>query len=212
MTYPIHSENINEISTALSKMQGELKSVQKDGENPHFRSKFSTLNSHWDVCRETLSKNGLSISQVASFLPDGKSILVSILSHSSGQWFKSYYPLNPVKNDPQGMGSCLTYARRYMLSAMVGTSSDDDDGHEATHPKKPEPVKVDEKKIIRDFMEKVLPEDDANEEAWINQYLQAHAKINKCPVYVSIQKYEDIEKFKLHLSQWKEKQIKSEEE
>jgi len=129
----LHSENINEISSALAKVQGEIKAAQKDGANPHFKSKFSSLNSHWEVCREVLSKNGLTVTQLPSITEDGKNVLVTMLCHSSGQWFKSCMILKPVKDDPQGMGSCLTYARRYMLSSIVGTTSDDDDdGEEAS--------------------------------------------------------------------------------
>ena len=123
----LHSEQINEISKALALAQGEINAAKKDGENPHFRSKFSTLNSHWEVCRAVLSKNGLAVTQLTNILEDGRDVLVTILSHSSGQWFKSSMVLKPVKSDPQGMGSCLSYARRYMLSAIVGTTSDDDD-------------------------------------------------------------------------------------
>jgi len=133
VTMNLHSENINEISSALAKVQGEIKAAQKDGANPHFKSKFSSLNSHWEVCREVLSKNGLTVTQLPSITEDGKNVLVTMLCHSSGQWFKSCMILKPVKDDPQGMGSCLTYARRYMLSSIVGTTSDDDDdGEEAS--------------------------------------------------------------------------------
>jgi len=123
----LHSENINEISAALAKVQGDIKAAQKDGANPHFKSRFASLNSHWDVCREVLSKNGLTVTQLPSLTEDGRNMLVTMLCHSSGQWFKSCMILKPVKDDPQGMGSCLTYARRYMLSAIVGTTSDDED-------------------------------------------------------------------------------------
>ncbi len=130
MSNEIHSEQINEISAALAKAQSEIKFAEKDGENPHYKSAFATLGSHLEVCKEVLGKNNLMVTQLSTFM-DTKHVLVTILSHSSGQWFKSYYPLNPVKNDPQGMGSCLTYARRYMLSAIVGTAAQDDDGNEA---------------------------------------------------------------------------------
>jgi len=123
----LHSENINEISAALAKVQGEIKAAQKDGANPHFKSKFASLNSHWDACREILSKNGLMVTQLSNVAEDGKNVLVTMLCHSSGQWFKSSMFLKPVKDDPQGMGSCITYARRYMLSAIVGTTADDED-------------------------------------------------------------------------------------
>lgn len=123
----LHSEQINEISKALSLAQGEIKAAQKDGANPHFKSKFSTLHSHWEACRSILSKNGLAVTQLADVLEDGRDVLVTMLMHSSGQWLRSCMVLKPVKADPQGMGSCLSYARRYMLSAIVGTTSDDDD-------------------------------------------------------------------------------------
>jgi hypothetical protein len=123
----LHSENINEIASALAKVQGEIKAAQKDGANPHFKSKFASLNSHWEVCRAVLSKNGLMITQLSTVVDDGKNVLVTMLCHSSGQWFKSSMILKPVKDDPQGMGSCLSYARRYMLSAIVGTTADDED-------------------------------------------------------------------------------------
>ena len=126
----LHSENINEISTALSKLQSQINHAEKDGNNPHFKSSFASLNSHWEACRELLGKNGLCVTQLVSIV-DQKRILVTILSHSSGQWFKSYYPLIPSKDDPQAMGSCVTYARRYMLSAIIGTTAADDDGEGA---------------------------------------------------------------------------------
>lgn len=131
MEFPLHSEQINEISSALSKAQGEIKSAEKDSVNPHFKAKFASLNSHWESCRDILSKYQLTVTQLATIDQNNKNILVTILSHSSGQWFKSYLQLNPVKNDPQGMGSCMSYARRYLLSAIVGTTADDDDAEEA---------------------------------------------------------------------------------
>ena len=123
----LHSQEINEISKALALVQGEIRAAQKDGANPHFKSKFASLHSHWEACRSILSKNGLAVTQLTDILEDGRDVLVTMLMHSSGQWLRSSMVLKPVKNDPQGMGSCLSYARRYMLSAIVGTTSDDDD-------------------------------------------------------------------------------------
>lgn len=150
--YPIHSELINEISCALSKAQGEIKSAGKDSNNPHFKAKFASLHSHWDSCREVLNKNGLMVTQLTTIEESGKPLMVTILSHTSGQWFKSYLHLNPVKNDPQGMGSCITYARRYMLSAIVGTTVDDDDDGETAmnHHLKKEPEKKQETLISQE--------------------------------------------------------------
>jgi hypothetical protein len=56
--------------------------------------------------------------------------MVTTLAHTSGQWMKSYLPLNPSKNDSQGMGAAITYLRRYSLSAIVGVVCDEDDDGE----------------------------------------------------------------------------------
>lgn len=148
MDKPLHSEQINEISVALSKAQMEIQSAEKDSTNPHFRSNFASLNSHWSACKASLGKHNLMITQLVSMEND-KNILVTILSHSSGQWFKSYYPLIPMKNDPQAMGSCLSYARRYMLSSIVGTTAADDDGEEAMGRKDERKPKEDKPKTIQ---------------------------------------------------------------
>lgn len=125
------SEQINELATALAKAQARIANAAKDGENPHFRSSYATLASVWDACRAPLGENGLSVIQAMSDSERGF-VLVTTLAHSSGQWMVSRYPVLPTKNDPQGLGSALTYARRYSLAAMVGVSPSDDDGEAAT--------------------------------------------------------------------------------
>lgn len=125
------SEQINELATALAKAQARIANASKDGENPHFRSSYATLASVWDACRAPLGENGLSVIQAMSESERGF-VLVTTLAHSSGQWMVSRYPVLPTKNDPQGLGSALTYARRYSLAAMVGVSPSDDDGEAAT--------------------------------------------------------------------------------
>jgi hypothetical protein len=59
-------------------------------------------------------------------------ILVTTLAHSSGEFVIGEYPVIPVKNDPQGYGSAITYARRYALSAMLSVAAEDDDGEAAS--------------------------------------------------------------------------------
>ena len=124
------SENIHELASALSKAQGEMQAAIKDSVNPFFKSKYADLGSVWDAARPVLSKNGLCIIQSTEMMPDGKVIMVTMLAHASGQWIKSYLPLNPSKNDSQGMGAAITYLRRYSLSALVGVVCDDDDDGE----------------------------------------------------------------------------------
>lgn len=133
-----HSENINELATALSKAQGEMTSAKKDSINPHFKSKYADLSSVWDACREPLFKNGLAVIQITRH-KEGKIEVVTMLTHSSGQWIKSFLPVIMTKQDAQGLGSSLTYSRRYALSAIVGVAPDDDDG-EASIDRRPKPA------------------------------------------------------------------------
>lgn len=126
------SELINELATALSKAQGEMQAALKDKVNPFYKSSYADLGSIWDAARPVLSKYGLCIMQTTEMSTDGNNriIMVTTLAHTSGQWMKSYLPLNPSKNDSQGVGAALTYLRRYSLSAIVGVVCDEDDDGE----------------------------------------------------------------------------------
>lgn len=120
------SELINELSTAMAKAQLEMKNAVKDAENPHFRNDYASLASVLDAVREPLAKNGLSLLQSTRIVEHGF-ILVTKLAHASGQWVESETPLMLVKNDMQGLGSAVTYARRYAAAAMCGVAQADDD-------------------------------------------------------------------------------------
>jgi hypothetical protein len=124
------SETINEIAGALAKAQGEIKGAAKDSTNPHFKSKYADLSSVWDACRAALSKHGLSVIQTPDTTADGV-FLYTTLAHSSGQWIRGVMPVRPVQDTPQGLGSAMTYARRYSLASMVGVAPDDDDDGQA---------------------------------------------------------------------------------
>lgn len=127
------SDQINELAGALSKAQGVIIPASKDSDNPFFKSKYADLASVWEVAREPLSKNGLSIMQHPS--AEANVVTVeTVLTHSSGQWMSSRLTMNAKDASPQAIGSCITYARRYGLSAVVGIASEiDDDGNAATH-------------------------------------------------------------------------------
>jgi hypothetical protein len=124
------SENINELLSALAKAQGKIQPASKDKSNPFFKSKYADLSSVWDACRDYLSENGLSVIQLPQTKEEGL-FLTSILGHSSGQWIKSEVMIPLVKNDPQSIGSAITYFRRYSLSSIVGVCPEDDDGEKA---------------------------------------------------------------------------------
>lgn len=120
------SENINELAAALNKAQGEIKPAIKDANNPFFKSRYADLAAVYDVCREPLSKNGLSITQHPS-AEDNKVTVESIVMHTSGQWMGSRLTITSKDFTPQGIGSAITYARRYALSSILGIASEEDD-------------------------------------------------------------------------------------
>ena len=142
------SESIVELAKALNSFQGKLKAVKKDATNPFFKSHYATLDAIWETIREPLSSNGLVVTQTLDQV-EGKALLVTTLLHTSGEWIEGSMILNPVKDDPQGLGSAISYARRYSLCALLGVVADeDDDASVATKPKFQKPSK-EEAAVIR---------------------------------------------------------------
>ena len=141
------SDMINELATALAKAQGAIEGAVKGKENPHFRSKYADLGAVWEACREHLSKNGIAVVQPVGTI-GGQLCTITRLLHSSGQWIQDEgIPLLLSKQDMQGLGSALTYSRRYGLMSMVGIAPEDDDGNAASqksngHASQPLPVKT----------------------------------------------------------------------
>lgn len=129
------SESIGKLALALSKAQGQIKGAAKDSENPFFKNKYADLTSVWEACRAQLCANELAIVQTTAPGENDYIVVETTLLHSSGEWISGSLPIKPVKNDPQGIGSAITYARRYALAAMVGVAPEDDDGEAATRPK-----------------------------------------------------------------------------
>lgn len=140
----MQSDQVDQIFTALSKAQGQMKAAIKDSKNPYFKSNYADLNSVFEACRNQLSENGLCVSQTM-FFQEGQNYLITTLGHTSGQWIKSMAPIICAKPDAQSFGSAVTYMRRYSLSSICGISTDeDDDGNKAVgkREEKSEPVEV----------------------------------------------------------------------
>lgn len=124
------SETIIEISKALCLFQQKVGKVKKDSNNPFFKSKYASLADILDVIQQPLSECGLSIMQ----MPKGDNELETLLMHTSGEWILSSYSMKPVKNDPQSIGSCITYQRRYAIGSILNLNIDeDDDGNKASN-------------------------------------------------------------------------------
>lgn len=117
--------------------QKEFKGMTPDATNPFFKSSYITLDGILETVRPILSKHGLCVLQEAT--GDGEYIFVKTkLAHISGEILETdILKMKPQKNDPQSMGSCITYAKRYQLAALLGIcESVDDDGNKATYPDK----------------------------------------------------------------------------
>lgn len=131
------SASIAKLATALAAAQGQIKAAEKDRTNPHFKRDYATLASVWDACRGPLSSQGLAVIQTTRNGSDGKTVtVVTTLAHSSGEWVRGEITMIASPATPQGIGSCLTYARRYGLAAIVGVApaEEDDDGNGASEP------------------------------------------------------------------------------
>ena len=130
-----HSESIALLAGALAKAQLQIEPASKNATNPHFRSHYADLASIWDACRGPLNTNGLSIVQFPCDGDVGRTGLCTMLLHSSGEFISEVVTTRSQKDDPQGLGSALTYLRRYALAAVVGvTATEDDDGNAASTP------------------------------------------------------------------------------
>jgi hypothetical protein len=127
------SESIAALAAALAKAQGAMKGAIKDSANPFFKSKYADLASVVEAIRAAFSANGLSYIQTVEPSDKDEVRVETTLLHASGEWISCGVLSLPVsKNDAQGYGSALTYARRYSLSAAVGVAPEDDDGNAAS--------------------------------------------------------------------------------
>lgn len=128
----IKSESIANIAKSLAAFQAEVKQPEKNGENPHFKSRYVTLDGTVKAIRECAHKHGLSYTQLPVSDENGVGV-ITVIMHESGEFIEMPPFIIPLdKRTAQGAGSCMTYCRRYSLSAAFGIVSDvDDDGNEA---------------------------------------------------------------------------------
>lgn len=166
------SEQLNELFSALSKAQENIKNAQKEGYNPMFKSNYTTVTSVLEAIK-TVYKENISIIQ----MPEADKLITRV-GHSSGQWLEIDTPL--FIGEPKGMskmqayGNAVTYARRYALVSLFGIGQEDNDGNDCNHnepmPKKenlnkplnknPNEKPVDRKQGFLDSMKKLAAIDN----------------------------------------------------
>jgi ERF superfamily len=145
------SPSIGKLAEALAKAQLEITGAVKDSSNPFFKSKYADLSAVLEAGKPC-NAHGLALIQIPLEAESGVR-LVTTLAHSSGEWMQGVYKMTPTKNDPQGIGSCLTYMRRYAAAAFLGIAQIDDDANEASN-KSPD---------ARQNSHKILPSTEAVE-------------------------------------------------
>lgn len=138
------------IYAALAAAQMEMGRALKSANNPHFKSKYADLSSVVDACMPALNSHGIAVYQPTG-AEGGAHFVETILAHESGQMISCRVPLIIGKNDMQGYGSAVTYARRYGLMGMAGIAPEDDDGNAAASaaPNKQDMFEADVMQAIR---------------------------------------------------------------
>ena len=131
------SPDISELSKALFSIQNNLPPAIKDARNTFVGNDYATLNSVMETCRDSLYSHGIWLVHLPGPAPvelgTGHIGLETRLTHvESGQWLSSVTVIPLPKSDPQGLGSALTYARRYSLCTILGIITEDDDGNAAS--------------------------------------------------------------------------------
>lgn len=125
----ITSEKTDLIIKAIIEFQKEIKPIKKTEINPYYKSTYADLTSVLEAIKTPLETAELSFVQ----FPDEDG-LTTRLMHSSGQWIQATMKLFLSKQDAQGQGSAITYARRYALTSILGLATEDDDGNKASQP------------------------------------------------------------------------------
>lgn len=129
---------MQKIATAFVKAKGEFSPALKDKTNPAFRSKYADLGACIDAVNDALLNNGIALLQRT--FEDSTGVTVeTVFLHESGEMMESgRFHVPASKQDPQGYGSALTYARRYSLITACGIAPEDDDGNAGTESKRRE--------------------------------------------------------------------------
>lgn len=126
-----HTESVANLAAALVAAQAEMENANKNATNPHFKSHYADLAEIINTAKPVLTKHGLTVVQFPGFA-DGRAELETVLLHKSGEWMAGTAGAPLQKHDPQGVGSALTYLRRYAMAAVCAIAQEDDDGNAAS--------------------------------------------------------------------------------
>lgn len=119
------------IASALAAAQQEMEGAKKSSDNPHFRSKYADLGAVCEAVMPALNAAGIAVVQPVEQWADDLAVVTRFIHGASGETLETPMPLLLGKRDMQGLGSAITYARRYGLMALAGIAPEDDDGNAA---------------------------------------------------------------------------------
>ena len=143
---------MKQISAALVKAQKAFGPALKTSTNPHFKSRYADLSACVEAVIEGLNDNGIMLMQPCHESESGVTVETLFIHESGEQMSAGKLHVPAAKNDPQGYGSALTYARRYSLMAACGIAPEDDDGNAGSKPApKREPVTLTDN-TVADFL------------------------------------------------------------
>lgn len=123
------------IAKSLAKFHTIMGTIEKDATNPFFKSKYAPLETILPAIKKPLQDSGLVFFQIPTYLAgDVPALKTTLLDIETGEYISEIVPLILAKHDPQGVGSAITYMRRYCLVSVLGLNCDeDDDGNKASH-------------------------------------------------------------------------------
>ena len=144
---------MKQVCAAFVKAQKEFAPALKSSTNPHYKSKYAKLEDCIEAVIDALNNNGIALVQRCKEVPNGVTV-ETLFIHESGEHLEGGSLHVPAdKQNPQGYGSALTYARRYCLMAACGIAPEDDDGQAASTAKPKQVVKKEEPKPDIDIPE-----------------------------------------------------------
>jgi len=131
------SESIVNLTKALAKFHSTVGKISKDAKNPFFKSNYASLSHILQEIQDPLEVAGLVISQ----FPNGDGLTTLLIHCETGEYLEATYTMPVAKqNDPQALGSAISYARRYAVSSILSLQIDDDDAEKATNRKPEKPT------------------------------------------------------------------------
>ena len=196
------SEGKSNVFTALAAAQAEMEGAKKSASNPHYKTKYADLDAVCEAALPALNRHGIAVIQPLERNGDGWVQITRFEHGDSGTSVETPIPLIVGKNDMQGLGSAMTYARRYGLMALAGIAPEDDDGNAASasaHNAPPPPELTPEQKRDKVLASIAKAADaDALAALWANERMIAGVASLPEPMQLELQRAHADRKGELH--------------